>query len=76
MSCFYVEPAQIMNPRGEGGGDGADAMGFSFHDAANRKAFLDDEAACCAKFGLDAGQIAAAQSRRRAADDRGRRQRL
>ena len=52
-----------MSPRGEGRGDGADAMGSSFHDAANRKAFLDDEAAYCAKFGLDAGQIAAVQSR-------------
>jgi len=76
MSCFCVEPAQLMNLRSEGGGDGPDAMGFSFHDAANRRAFLEDEAAYCAKFGLDAGQVAAAQSRRRAADDRGRRQRL
>ena len=34
-------------------------MCFSFNDAANRKAFLDDEAGYCAKYGLNAEQIAA-----------------
>ena len=38
-------------------------MCFSFNDAANRRAFLDDEAAYCAKFGLSDEQIAAVQSR-------------
>ncbi|MDE3176913.1 MAG: protocatechuate 4,5-dioxygenase subunit alpha [Pseudomonadota bacterium] len=38
-------------------------MCFSFNDAANRRAFLDDEDAYCAKFGLDAEQIAAVKSR-------------
>ena len=38
-------------------------MCFSFNDAANRKAFLDDEAGYCAKYGLNAEQIAAVKAR-------------
>jgi protocatechuate 4,5-dioxygenase alpha chain len=38
-------------------------MCFSFNDAANRKAFLADEDAYCAKYHLDEEQIAAVKSR-------------
>ena len=38
-------------------------MCFSFNDAANRAAFLADEAAYCARFGLSAEQQAAVASR-------------
>ena len=38
-------------------------MCFSFNDAANRRAFLENEAAYCAKYGLTAEQIAAVKSR-------------
>ncbi len=38
-------------------------MCFSFNDAANRKAFLADEDAYCARYGLNAEQIAAVKSR-------------
>jgi protocatechuate 4,5-dioxygenase alpha chain len=38
-------------------------MCFSFNEAANRKAFLDDEAAYCAKFGLSPEQIEAVKAR-------------
>ena len=38
-------------------------MCFSFNDAANRKAFLADEDAYCAKYQLNAEQIAAVKSR-------------
>ncbi len=39
------------------------AMCFSFNDAANRAAFLADEDAYCAKFGLNAQQRAAIAKR-------------
>lgn len=39
------------------------AMCFSFNDAANRDAFLRDEDAYCAKFGLTAEQRAAVAAR-------------
>ena len=38
-------------------------MCFSFNDVANRKAFLADEDAYCAKYGLNEKQIAAVKSR-------------
>ena len=38
-------------------GYGLNAMCFSFNDAANRKAFLEDEAAYCARFHLTPAQI-------------------
>jgi protocatechuate 4,5-dioxygenase alpha chain len=38
-------------------------MCFSFNDAANRKAFLEDEDAYCAKYHLNPEQIAAVKSR-------------
>jgi protocatechuate 4,5-dioxygenase alpha chain len=38
-------------------------MCFSFNQAANRKAFVADEDAYCARFGLNAAQIAAVKSR-------------
>ncbi len=39
------------------------AMCFSFNDARNRAAFLADEDAYCAKFGLNAEQRAAVKAR-------------
>ncbi len=39
------------------------AMCFSFNDAKNRAAFLADEDAYCAKFGLNADQRAAVKAR-------------
>lgn len=39
------------------------AMCYSFNDPDNRQAFLDDEAAYCAKFKLTDEQIAAVKSR-------------
>ena len=36
---------------------------FSFNDAQNRQAFLDDEAEYCARYNLTAEQLAAVQSR-------------
>ena len=39
------------------------AMCFSFNDAANRAAFLADEAAYCARYGLTPEQRAAVASR-------------
>ena len=38
-------------------------MCFSFNDAANRRAFLDDEDAYCARYGLDAQQREAVRAR-------------
>ena len=38
-------------------------MCYSFNDAANRAAFMRDEDAYCAKFGLDAAQRAAVAHR-------------
>ncbi len=38
-------------------------MCFSFNEAANRRAFLDDEDAYCARYGLNREQIAAVKSR-------------
>jgi protocatechuate 4,5-dioxygenase alpha chain len=38
-------------------------MCFSFNDAANRKAFLQDEGAYCAKYGLNAEQREAVRAR-------------
>jgi protocatechuate 4,5-dioxygenase alpha chain len=38
-------------------------MCFSFNDAANRKAFLEDEDAYCARYHLTPEQIAAVKSR-------------
>ena len=38
-------------------------MCFSFNDAANREAFKADEAAYCAKFGLNDAQRAAIEAR-------------
>ncbi len=38
-------------------------MCFSFNEAANRRAFLDDEDAYCARYGLNDEQIAAVKSR-------------
>ena len=38
-------------------------MCFSFNEAANREAFLRDEAAYCAKFGLTDAQLGAVRSR-------------
>jgi protocatechuate 4,5-dioxygenase alpha chain len=38
-------------------------MCYSFNSAANREAFLRDEAGYCAKFGLNAEQIAAVRNR-------------
>jgi protocatechuate 4,5-dioxygenase alpha chain len=38
-------------------------MCYSFNDAANRAAFLRDEDAYCAKYGLDAGQRDAVRRR-------------
>ena len=38
-------------------------MCYSFNEAANRKAFLDDEEAYCRKFGLDEAQRAAVRQR-------------
>jgi protocatechuate 4,5-dioxygenase alpha chain len=38
-------------------------MCFSFNSAANRKAFLEDEDAYCAKFGLNAAQRDAVRRR-------------
>jgi protocatechuate 4,5-dioxygenase alpha chain len=38
-------------------------MCFSFNEAANRKAFLDDEAGYCARYRLTDEQIAAVKSR-------------
>jgi protocatechuate 4,5-dioxygenase alpha chain len=38
-------------------------MCFSFNDAANRAAFLQDEAAYCRRFGLDAEQCEAVRRR-------------
>ena len=39
------------------------ALCFSFNDAQNRQAFLDDEAEFCARFNLTPEQRAAVQSR-------------
>ncbi len=39
------------------------AMCYSFNDKANRDAFVADEDAYCAKFGLDAGQREAIRAR-------------
>ena len=38
-------------------------MCFSFNDAANRKAFLDDEDGYCKRFGLDSAQRDAVRNR-------------
>jgi protocatechuate 4,5-dioxygenase alpha chain len=38
-------------------------MCYSFNDAANRRAFLENEDAYCAKYGLDARQREAVRSR-------------
>ena len=38
-------------------------MCFSFNDAANRRAFLEDEDAYCARYGLDERQREAVRSR-------------
>ena len=38
-------------------------MCYSFNDAANRKAFVADEDAYCARYGLDAAQREAIRSR-------------
>jgi protocatechuate 4,5-dioxygenase, alpha chain len=38
-------------------------MCFSFNDAGNRRAFLEDEAGYCARFGLDAEQRDAVKRR-------------
>ena len=38
-------------------------MCYSFNEAANREAFLNDEEAYCAKFGLNAGQRDAVRRR-------------
>jgi len=38
-------------------------MCYSFNSAANREAFVRDEAAYCAKFGLTDAQLAAVKSR-------------
>jgi protocatechuate 4,5-dioxygenase alpha chain len=39
------------------------AMCYSFNDAGNRAAFLDDENAYCRRYGLDERQIAAVEAR-------------
>jgi len=38
-------------------------MCFSFNSADNREAFVRDEAAYCAKFGLTAAQVSAVRNR-------------
>ena len=44
-------------------GDALNALCYSFNDAANRQAFLADEDAYCAKFGLNAQQREAIRAR-------------
>ena len=70
-------PGTIMFD-GDAGAEGLalNRMCFSFNSAENRAAFLRDEDAYCAKFGLNDGAARGGQEPQRARADRGRRQRL
>ena len=53
----------IFDGRAARRGYALNKMCFSFNNAANRAAFLRDEDAYCARYGLDAGQLEAVRRR-------------
>jgi protocatechuate 4,5-dioxygenase, alpha chain len=53
----------IFGPAAAQKGYALNKMCFSFNDAANRAAFVNDEAAYCAKYGLTAEQTEAMEQR-------------
>lgn len=58
-----IEGTVIFNGEQAMKGYALNALCFSFNDAENRQAFLDDEAEYCSRFNLTPDQLAAVQSR-------------
>ncbi|MCJ2180973.1 protocatechuate 4,5-dioxygenase subunit alpha [Novosphingobium album (ex Hu et al. 2023)] len=65
-SCSSESPipgTSLFDGRAAAKGYQLNAMCFSFNDARNRQAFLDDETGYCDRFALTAEQRAAVESR-------------
>lgn len=67
MATAYAPPpipgTHLFDGNAARRGYALNAMCFSFNEAANRQAFLDDEDAYCTRFGLSAAQRAAVAQR-------------
>jgi protocatechuate 4,5-dioxygenase alpha chain len=62
-SARTIEGTPVFDAEAAMRGFALNEMCFSFNDAANRAAFVADEAAYCRKFGLTPPQLAAVQQR-------------
>jgi len=61
--CRKIEGTPIFDGQAAMRGFALNAMCYSFNDAANRAAFLADEAGYCARYSLSDGQRAAVAAR-------------